>query len=295
MNNSSLFRHLPIHHKLGTGIVSMKYGILIYTSIFLEEEYFLEFKGAMGGIYRITEWITRIAYTNILWLVTSIPFLFVLLLKFMLYQVEATSNDHVILNWVLGIMAPFTLFPAISALFAVVRKWVMGDTEVPIFRTFFTGYKENYKQSMIGGIFYTLLFVVMWVDFKVYMNFNNLQLVGGVMLLLLLILFVSMFNFFSMVVHYHMGIFTIIKNAILLTVIRPFRMIATVLGSGMLLYVATLYPVLIFFFIVSLIALWSFFNFYGSFLKMQDQAERLRLIEEEKQAKQAMDLEENGV
>ncbi|AOZ93978.1 YesL family protein [Paenibacillus crassostreae] len=252
----------------------------------------MEFKGAMGGIYRITEWITRIAYTNILWLVTSIPFLFVLLLKFMLYQVEATSNDHVVLNWGLGILAPFTLFPAISALFAVVRKWVMGDSEVPIFRTFFTGYKENYKQSMIGGIFYTLLFVVMWVDFKVYMNFNNLQLVGGVMLLLLIILFVSMFNFFSMVVHYHMGIFTIIKNAILLTVIRPFRMIATVLGSGMLLYVATLYPVLIFFFIVSLIALWSFFNFYGSFLKMQEQAERLRLIEEEKQA---VELEENGV
>ncbi|MNP14353.1 hypothetical protein D3C76_1066710 [compost metagenome] len=203
----------------------------------------------------------------------------------MLYQTEATANDHVLLNWAMGILAPFTLFPAISALFAVVRKWVMGDTDVPIFKTFFSGYKENYKQSMIGGFFYTLLFVIMWVDYKVYMTLDNLQLVGGVMLLLLLILFVSMFNFFSMVVHYHMGVFMIIKNAILLTVIRPFRMIATVLGCGLLLYIASLYPVLIFFFIVTLIALWSFFNFYGSFLKMQEQAERLRLIEEEKEQK----------
>ncbi|MEJ1715142.1 YesL family protein, partial [Escherichia coli] len=87
---------------------------------------------------------------------------------FMMFQTEATANDHVLLNWVMGILAPFTLFPAISALFNVVRKWVMGDSDVPILRTFFKGYKDNYKQSMIGGIFYTLLFVIMWVDYKVY-------------------------------------------------------------------------------------------------------------------------------
>ncbi|WP_438349767.1 YesL family protein [Paenibacillus sp. FA6] len=246
----------------------------------------MEFKGTMGGIYKLTEWITRIAYTNILWLICSSPFVLVLILKFMLFQTQATADDQLLLNWVLGILAPFILFPAISALYAVIRKWVMGDADVPVFRTFFSGYKENYKQSMIGGIFYTLLFVVMWVDYKVYMTMDNLQLVGGVMLLLLLILFVSMFNFFSMVVHYHLGIFMIIKNAILLTIIRPFRMISTVLGCGLLLYIASLYPVLVFFFIITLIALWSFFNFYGSFLKMQEQAERLRLLEEEKAEKE---------
>ncbi|WP_429367559.1 YesL family protein [Paenibacillus sp. DS2015] len=245
----------------------------------------MEFKGTMGGIYRITEWITRIAYSNILWLLFSSPFLVALFMKIMLINVEANANDHLIINWTMGILAPFTLFPAISALFAVVRKWVMGDSDVPVFKTFFRGYRDNYKQSMVGGIFYTLLFIIMWVDYKVYMTeFKNLQLVGGVMLLLLIILFVSMFNFFSMVVHYHMGILLIIKNAILLTLIRPFRMIATVLGSGLLLYIGFSYPALVFFFIVSLIALWSFFNFYGSFLKMQDQAERLKLLEEEKQA-----------
>lgn len=247
----------------------------------------MEFKGTMGGIYKLTEWITRIAYSNILWIICSSPFLLVLLLKFMMFQTEATANDHVLLNWVMGILAPFTLFPAISALFNVVRKWVMGDSDVPILRTFFKGYKDNYKQSMIGGIFYTLLFVIMWVDYKVYMTMDNLQLVGGVMLLLLFVLLVSMFNFFSMVVHYHMGILTIIKNAVLLTVIRPFRMIATVLGTGLLLYISSMYPVVIIFFSITIIALWAFFNFHGSFLKMQEQAERLRLLEEEKQEKNA--------
>jgi uncharacterized membrane protein YesL len=247
----------------------------------------LEFKGTMGGIYKLTEWITRIAYTNILWLLCSSPFLFILTTKLMLGNVTANANDHLIINWVMGVLAPFTLFPAISALFAVVRKWVMGDTDVPIFKTFFKGYKDNYRQSMVGGIFYTLLFVIMWVDYKVYMTqFENLQLVGGIMLILLIILFVSMFNFFSMVVHYHMGIFLIIKNAVLLTIIRPFRMISTVLGCGLLLFFGFKYPALVMFFIISLIAYWTFFNFYGSFLKMQEQVERLKLLEEEEKQAQ---------
>ena len=29
----------------------------------------------------------------------------------------------------------------------------MGNPDVSVFKTFFKGYKENYKQSMIGGIF----------------------------------------------------------------------------------------------------------------------------------------------
>ncbi|KAF4325352.1 hypothetical protein G195_000973 [Phytophthora kernoviae 00238/432] len=41
------------------------------------------------------------------------------------------------LNEYKAIVAPLTLFPATSALFTVVRKWNMGDTDVPIFRTFF--------------------------------------------------------------------------------------------------------------------------------------------------------------
>lgn len=254
----------------------------------------LEFRGAMGGIYKLTEWVSRIAFSNILWVICSSPFLFVLLVKFLMYQTPATANDQLLLNWAMGILAPFTLFPAISALFATVRKWIMGDTDVPVFRTFFNGYKDNYKQSMIGGFFYTLLFVIMFVDYKVYMTLDNLQLVGGVMLLLLVMLFVSMFNFFSMVVHYHMSIFLIIKNAILLTLIRPFKMIATVAGCGLLLYITSLYPVLIVFFIITLMAMWSFFNFYGSFLKMQEKAERMRLLEEEKQqgAAESSSLEE---
>lgn len=157
-----------------------------------------------------------------------------------------------------------------------------GCTDFPYF---FKGYKENYKQSLLGGIFYTVLFVVMYLDYTVYMTqFRNMQLVGIIMLILLLLLFVSLFNFFSMVVHYHMSIGLIIKNAVLLTLIRPFRVFSTLLGSGLLFYIGFSYPVLFIFFIISIVAWFAFFNFYATFNKMQEQMQKMQLQKEEEEA-----------
>lgn len=244
----------------------------------------MEFKGAMGGLYRLTEWITRLAASNLLWAICSSPFLFFMIMKLLVMQ-QNLANESLQMNWAIAIVAPLTLFPATSALFTVVRKWNMGDTDVPIFRTFFTGYKENYKQSLIGGIFYTLLFAIMYLDYTVYMTqFRNMQLVGIIMLVLLLLLFVSLFNFFSMVVHYHMSIGLIIKNAVLLTLIRPFRVFSTLLGSGLLFYFGLRYPVLFIFFIMSIVAWFAFFNFYATYNKMQEQMQKIQLQKEEEEA-----------
>lgn len=246
----------------------------------------MEFRGVMGGIYRLSEWIMRLAGSNLLWVICSSPFLFFLVMRFIFGQSGFTANDVLQANWGMGIMAPFTLFPATAALFTVVRKWVMGEGDVSVFKTYFRGYKENYKQSMLGGFFYTLLFVIMYVDYTVYMNqFPNLQLLGIVMLIFLLVLFVSLFNFFAMIAHYHMKLKDIIKNAILLSIVRPFRLFSTLLGTVALLFIGTKYPVLFVFFLASGIAWFAFFNFYGMFLKMQEQSEKQALADEEKELK----------
>ncbi len=248
-----------------------------------EEETDLEMKGAMGGLYKLTEWITRIAFSNILWVICTSPFLFIVLTKFLMaVQTPEAHNEQLLSNWILGILSPFVLFPATAALFTVVRKWVMGNPDVSVFKTFFKGYKENYKQSMIGGIFYTLLFVIMYVDYTVYMTqLDGFQLVGIVMLVLLIVLFVSLFNFFSMTVHYEMKTTQLLKNAVLLTLIRPFRVFSTLIGSAVLAYIGTQMPVLFVFFLFCLMALFAFFNFYATFTKMQEQQEKMKKAEEE--------------
>ncbi|MEK4007886.1 YesL family protein [Paenibacillus sp. FSL H3-0333] len=243
----------------------------------------MEFKGAMGGIYRITEWISRIAFSNILWALCSIPFLFAGIMKILMLGSEAGGpNEQIMLNWVLGVFAPFTVFPATSALFTVVRKWVMGNTDVSTFRTFFQGYKENYLKSMLGGLIYTLLFVVMYVDVTVYMTqMPNFKIVGILMLVLMIILFVSMFNFFSIVVHYQMTFKEVVTNSILLTIARPIRVFSTLIGSGVLLYIGLRYPVLYVLCIPTLIAMLAFFNFFATYNKLQLQVEKKKLAEEQ--------------
>ncbi|WP_238649359.1 YesL family protein [Paenibacillus piscarius] len=243
----------------------------------------MEFKGAMGGLYRITEWISRIAFSNILWALCSIPFLFAGIMKIIMLGSEAGGPDEqIVLNWILGVFAPFTVFPATSALFTVVRKWVMGNTDVSTFRTFFQGYKENYFKSMIGGLIYTLLFVVMYVDVTVYMTqMPNFKIVGILMLVLMIILFVSMFNFFSIVVHYQMTFKEVMTNSILLTIARPIRVFSTLIGAGVLLYIGLRYPVLYVICIPTLIAMLAFFNFFATYNKLQLQVEKKKLAEEQ--------------
>lgn len=251
----------------------------------------MEFKGAMGGLYRITEWISRIAFSNILWGLCSIPFLFIAVMKIIMLGSETGGpNEQITLNWALGILAPFTVFPATAALFTVVRKWVMGNTDVSTFRTFFQGYKENYLKSMLGGLIYTVLFVVMYVDVTVYMTqMANFRIVGILMLVLMIILFVSMFNFFSIVVHYQMTFKEVIKNSVLLTIARPIRVFSTLIGSALLAYIGLRYPVLYVICIPTLVAMLAFFNFFATYNKLQLQAEKKQL--QEMEAKEAAEKE----
>ncbi|GAE07926.1 hypothetical protein JCM10914_4174 [Paenibacillus sp. JCM 10914] len=218
-----------------------------------------------------------------MWVLCASPFLFIVLTKFLMaVQTPNAHNEQLLSNWILAILSPFVLFPATAALFTVVRKWVMGNPDVSVFKTFFSGYKENYKQSMIGGFVYTLLFVIMYVDYTVYMTqLDGFQLVGIVMLVLLIVLFVSLFNFFSMTVHYEMKTTQLLKNAVLLTLIRPFRVFSTLAGSAIVIYIGMQMPVLFVIFLFCIIALLAFFNFYATFTKMQEQQERMKQKEEE--------------
>lgn len=236
----------------------------------------------MGGFYRISEWIMRFSVTNVLWLLCSSPFFFFLLVKLLVMQ-QNFLNESITMNWMMGIVAPFTLFPATAAMFSVARKWVMGETDVKLLGTFFKSYKENYKQAMVGGIFYTLLFVIMYVDYTVYMTqLKSFQAIGFVMLGFLIVLFVSLFNFFSMVSHYHMKTVQLVKNSILLTLLRPLRIIMTTVVSGAILYFSLFkWPFLLIFFSGAIIAYYAFFNFYAVFQKMQEQHERAQEQAEE--------------
>ncbi len=63
--------------------------------------------GFIDGYYRFAVWVTKFAYLNLLWIAFSL----------------------------LG-LGLFGLFPATAAMFAVVRKWINGEKDIPVFHVF---------------------------------------------------------------------------------------------------------------------------------------------------------------
>jgi len=233
----------------------------------------VEFRGLMGGFYRISEWIMRLSVTNVLWIVTAFPVFFFVLNLFV------AENEQQVVAFLLAIavLSPFTLFPSTSAMFALARKWVMGDGDVPLLKTFFRSYKENYLQSMIGGLFFMVLLAVLFFNFRFYAGQTGYSgLLAYLFIALMVMGFLAVFNFFSIIVHLHMKTLQLIKNALLITIGQPVRTVLIGVSNFVLLYISMFqFTFLLPFFTGSLIATVTFWHFFNGFRKIQTKQEEL--------------------
>lgn len=240
----------------------------------------MEMRGLMGGFYRISEWIMRLSAINILWVICSIPFFFFLLS--IMITPEITQDQMLSMLWFLALLAPFTLVPATAAMFAVARKWVMGDEDVPLFKTYFKSYKANYKQSMIGGLFFVILGVILLVNFQFYSGrTDGLRWLALLFVSFSVVFFAAFINFLSMTVHFEMKLLQLLRNSFIMTLGQPVASVGLLVSNGVILFVSSKYTFLIPFFMGSLCAYASFWFFYRSFQRIQDKVEKQREKEEE--------------
>ncbi|MGG1518365.1 DUF624 domain-containing protein [Paenibacillus oryzisoli] len=254
----------------------------------------MEFKGVMGGLYKISEWIMRFSVINLLWIICSIPVFFLFFMGLVSLNEHPDALKTMLLP--IGALTPFTLFPATTAMFAVARKWVTGEEDVSLLKTFFRGYKENYVQSMIGGIFYVLVFTIISVNYFFYLKQgNSLKILAVLFIAFTIIMIISLFNFFSIIVHLHMKIFQIIKNSVLISIGNPINSIVLLICNGLIVYICVtkFNFFLVVFFMGSIVATFSFWQFNRSFTKLQmkqqelEEKEQQRLAEAEAEAAEA--------
>lgn len=247
----------------------------------------MEPRGIMGGLYRISEWIMRLACINLLWILCGAPFFIFFGMSFLSLLNGAVPEDQMLTfiqqtAILLAILAPFTFFPSTAATFTVARKWVTGDADVPMFKTFFRGYKDNFKQSMLAGAIYSILIVVLIVDYYFFFNSDSGKIVSSIFIGLVVLVIVSLLNFFSMLVHYHMKTFQLIKNAILITIGKPLRSLSTAVMVGVVVYVSfAKFTWLLPFFTGSVIATIAYWNFNFIYNKLQQQLDDMKKSEDE--------------
>ena len=242
----------------------------------------MELKGFAGGFYRMSEWIMRLSAINLLWILCSLPVAFLVFLQLMaVVNMEAPNLFALAFN-LFGLaallVAPFTFFPATSAMFSVARKWVTGDADVPLFRSFFRYFRENYKPALLGGFVFELLYAVFLVNFQFYSEQTNwLGSLNLVFLVFLALLAAAALNYFCYVAHFDLPFGKLLRNSVLITIAKLPNTLSILIVNGALLYLS-FKPRLMFlalFFTGSLVALFTFWSFHRMVTRIQEKiAER---------------------
>ncbi len=184
-------------------------------------------EGLMKGFYTFSLWVTRLAYVNILWILFTIVGLVIL-----------------------------GFYPATTAMFAVIRKWVLGDPEIPVFKTFWSNYKKEFVKSNILGLFITIFAFIMYSSMNIISSLTIpslkiLYIPNGLVTLLFLLTVLYIFPVFA---HYDVKLTKVAKNAFIIMTINPLATFCMVVLTGFLVYIIYKFPGLIPFFSGSVIA-----------------------------------------
>lgn len=178
--------------------------------------------GFVSGYYKFAVWVTRLAYLNILWVAFTIVGL--------------------------GL---FGLMPSTMAMFAVARKWVMGERDIPIFKTFWDTYKKDFvKTNGIGLIIFTAIYILV-IEFRILFNHEqliyNLAAFGVVAIAILLAIVLT--YIFPIYVHFNLRVRDYFTWPLVIGITHPILTVVLTVGIGALYYIVyNIIPVIVFLF-----------------------------------------------
>ncbi|WP_332632531.1 YesL family protein [Halalkalibacter flavus] len=203
----------------------------------------MQYTGMIGGFYRVCEWVMRLAYVNLLWIGFAL----------------------------IGLVV-FGFFPSTVAMFSVVRKWVMGEDDIPVFSTFYQAYKKEFLKINLLGCSLGLLGYILFIDYQFFksMEANYLQLFSYVFLALLLVLFVILLYVFPVYVHYELKPFQVVKNALLVAIANPISTGVILVGSMIVFWITLSFLSVLFFFSGSALTFVVMWSAYRSFTKVEN-------------------------
>ncbi|MCJ8009082.1 YesL family protein [Lederbergia wuyishanensis] len=184
----------------------------------------MEMNGFLGGLYKLGEWIIRLVYVNILWI------LFIL-----------------VGGIALGIM------PSTAALFAIMRKWMIGDENLPVFKTYWHSYKKEFTQSNIIGLILGILLLIFYIDYRVILISQGASFqILALFLIIILFLFTLMCLYiFPVFVSYELKLVQYFKYSFLFAFASPLSTVFMIIGLFFSCILAIIVPGLIVFLGVS--------------------------------------------
>ena len=156
------------------------------------------------------EWIWRFMILNFLWVV---------------FVIEG--------GVVLGIM------PSTVATFYILRKWVQGNFDMPIFKTFKSVYKKEFVNSNKCGFVFFVLFAFLAFDLAILYKMEALYSTVLYLIVMTVLFFVSIsfMFFFPLYVHFEQSNKEYIKNSFIISLSSPFQTLLILIGLYILVYI----------------------------------------------------------
>lgn len=150
--------------------------------------------GVTGRLYHACQWISRLAYLNLLWLLFMGLGLFI-----------------------------FGAAPSTVAMFTIIRKWLQGEKELPIFSLFFKIYKKEFWTANRLGLVLLSFTLILFLD---WMLIGSLQgflypILLGCLIGVAFLFSIVMLYIFPVFVHFEHNTIQYVKVAFLLGISYP--------------------------------------------------------------------------
>lgn len=183
-------------------------------------------QNAMRGFQTVFEWIVRLAYLNILWI------LFTLI--------------------GLGILG---IGPATISLFAVVRKMRRDGIDNSIWKEFNHTYRSHFWRA--NGLMLVLIpiYIFIYMDYAVIRMFQENYLIDNIvfpaLVILSILILVLTCYLFAVYVHFELSFWENFKHALLVSVVFPLNTVMMVFGLFIFSIVLFLIPAIAIFYLIS--------------------------------------------
>ncbi|WP_163580177.1 YesL family protein [Gracilibacillus saliphilus] len=196
-----------------------------------------------GLLYKTMVWISRLAYLNMLWLLFSI----------------------------IGLLF-LGVFPSVVAALAIERKWIRGNRDFPLFKQFWSEFKDHFIQANVIGYFFTFLLMLLYVNITLVQSLDHwirllmLFLLFG-LAFLVSIIFVYIFPTF---VHFRATFFDYLTYAFVVALVSPLNTLLILLNIGGFFFIGYYFPGVVFVFAGSGLTFITMWFSYQSLKKIEN-------------------------
>ncbi|WP_245780723.1 YesL family protein [Gracilibacillus orientalis] len=129
----------------------------------------------------------------------------------------------------------FGLFPAMTATFYIVRKWLTGYSDIKITKNFYTVFKQEFFKSNGVGWLLTLIGLLLYINLTIadVINHSLVQLsYFPILTIFVLFLFLCLF-IIPIYIHFRSSFFSVLKHAFLLLFISPLNTVLMLITVSM--------------------------------------------------------------